>query len=78
MVYFKEVLLLKNVTQDTKNFYASNNLFQTVLTKFALVLCIYDSLCLKTIKFNTWLTKNNWPKLVEYIEDKYLDLFKII
>ena len=78
LTHFQETLSQKKITQDAKDFHISDNFFQTVMTGFTLALYMQDILCSEIPKFKTWSSKNNWRKMVENIEDKYLDLFKII
>lgn len=76
--YFQEIILQKTVTQNAKDLYISNNFFQIIVTRFVLALCMQDTLYSEISEFKTWLSKNNQSKIVENIEDKYLNLFKII
>ena len=46
------------------------------MTEFALALYMQETLCSEILKFKTWLSENNWPKIVQNVEDKYLSSFK--
>lgn len=75
---FQETLLQKGVTRDAKNFYTLDNCFQTIVTGFALTVYMQDISSSEIPEFKTWLSENNWPKMIENVKDKYLGQFKII
>lgn len=72
------MLLQKKTTENTKNFYTSNNFFQIVITRFTPTFFMQDILYLKISKLKTWLFENDWSKIAQIIKNKYLDLFKTI
>ncbi len=37
-----------------------------------------ETLCSEILEFKTWLLENNWPKIVQNIEDKHLGPFKTV
>ncbi len=37
-----------------------------------------ETSCSKISEFKTWLSENNWPKMVQNVEEKYLDPFKTV
>ncbi len=75
---FQQALSEEGATQDSRDFHAFDNFFQTVVTRYALALCMQEISCSEISKFKTWLSENNWPKMVQNVEDKYLGLFKTI
>lgn len=48
------------------------------MTGFIPALEMQNTLCLEIFKFKLWLSKNNQPKIVQNIENKFLGSFKII
>ncbi|MCJ1346581.1 hypothetical protein MMC31_004799 [Peltigera leucophlebia] len=75
---FQQALSRKGATRDAKNFHASDNFFQTVVTGFALALCMQETLCSEIPKFKIWLSENDWPKMVQDVKNKFLGPFKTV
>ncbi len=64
LAHFQQALSQKRATRDLKNFHAFDNFFQTVVTSFALALCMQETSYSEIPEFKTWLSENNWPKIV--------------
>lgn len=43
-----------------------------------LAFCLQKSSCSVISEFKTWLSRNNWPKIVTNIENQNLGLFKSV
>ncbi len=78
LAYFQQALSRKRATRDSKDFHAFDDFFRIVVTRFALALCMQETSCSEILEFKTWLSKNNWPKMVQNVEDKHLGPFKTL
>lgn len=48
------------------------------MTGFALAFYMQKTLCSEISEFKIWLSKNNWLKIVQDVENKSLSLFKTV
>lgn len=74
---FNIILAQKCVTKKTKNFYACNKFFRTVVYVYVIALCIHHIRLNKIDDFKTWLSNNNWTKLLASIEQKFLGVEEV-
>ena len=73
---FQIALKQKNVTKTPKDFHVCDDFFRTIVIAFVVTLCMHGASCDRLPAFRTWLSKNNWRKLILAMSNLYIDLFK--
>ena len=69
---FKVGLGRNNVSRDAKDFHACDDFYKTVVKSFAISLCMHGAGSTNVATFKTWLSQNNWRKLIQDVEETYL------
>ena len=69
---FKVRLGRNNASRDAKDFYACDDFYKTVVKSFAILLCMHGAGSTNVATFKTWLSQNDWQKMIQDVEETYL------
>ena len=75
---FQVALARKGASKEANDFHACDDFFRTVVMAFAIALCMHGTSCSTLPEFKAWLSRNDWPSMVDNVEKEYLDPFKVV
>ena len=73
---FKIGLGRNNVSRDAKDFHACDDFYRTVVKGFVISLCMHSAKSTDVAAFKSWLSQNDWRKMIQEVEEMHLGPLK--
>lgn len=77
--WYNSILKCKHITKqsDNNNFQQIDDFFHVVIKAMVIILYIRIASCSIINKLQTWISKSNWPSLINKAKCNFLGVFKI-